>query len=387
TASTADRSCLEKADLIICNNTSMESDHLILAVQVIQAAKQGVKLIVSNSTLDSTDQHLATLALDPMRGRAAVLWDGVIQSLLDEDYFPEDKVRQIPGGETFLEKRNQTIKNVSELTGVEAEHIRQAADIIRQAKNIVVVHSPDRTQDQAPADMQILANLIILSRGLQKQANLLLPRINSNSAGLEITGAVPAFGPGRVVINGDLAGVTSQTELQILLAESKIKAAIIIGEDPMAWTKSGSWFSNIEFLAVMDWTETETTQYADVVLPGSTFLETAGTRCNFEGKVVSYRQAVAPRAGVSSRDILRQLSQGFGVKTTPNTTKEIQAIVQTQQGDLSRYYWNTSSANRPGKINHLIAVKTPVQSGSIAPPFTHSEKYKKQIKDVGHQIF
>ncbi|MCK4807693.1 MAG: FAD-dependent oxidoreductase, partial [Candidatus Aegiribacteria sp.] len=70
TASTSDRSCIDNADLIICNNTSLQSDHLILAVDVIQAVKSGAKLIVSNSALDAMDQHLAALAVDPMRGRA-----------------------------------------------------------------------------------------------------------------------------------------------------------------------------------------------------------------------------------------------------------------------------------------------------------------------------
>ena len=39
TASTAMKSCIKDADLIICNNTSMESDYLVLAVEVIQAVK------------------------------------------------------------------------------------------------------------------------------------------------------------------------------------------------------------------------------------------------------------------------------------------------------------------------------------------------------------
>jgi formate dehydrogenase major subunit len=73
TASTADRSCLADADLIICNNTSLESDHLILAVDVIDAVRNGAKFIVSNSALDMTDQHLASSAMDPMRGTSAIL--------------------------------------------------------------------------------------------------------------------------------------------------------------------------------------------------------------------------------------------------------------------------------------------------------------------------
>jgi anaerobic selenocysteine-containing dehydrogenase len=163
---------------------------------------------------------------------------------------------------------------------------------------------------------------------------------------------------------------------------------LIIGEDPMAWTGSGGWFRNIEFLAVMDWTNTETTQYADVVLPGSTFLETPGARCNFEGKVMEYSPVIAPPGGVSAREILRRLAEDFGVETAPETTAEIEAIVRAQLGDKCRYYWNTSGPRQPDKTDFcLMAAKTPVRSGSMAPPLTHGEKYKKQIRDVGADRF
>ena len=93
TASTDDRSCIGPADLIICNNTAMESDHLVLASEVIGAVKKGAKLIVTNSTLDPADQLLSTLAMDPMRGRAAALWNGVTQLLVDDGTFSKKEVQ------------------------------------------------------------------------------------------------------------------------------------------------------------------------------------------------------------------------------------------------------------------------------------------------------
>ena len=133
TASTDDRSCIDEADLIICNNTSMESDHLILAVQVIEAVRKGAKLIVANSTLDTTDQLLSTLAMDPMRGRASILWNGVMQVLLDDKHFKPADVKKIEGAKEFLAKRDFAVDDVSKLSGIEPEHIREAAEIIRGA--------------------------------------------------------------------------------------------------------------------------------------------------------------------------------------------------------------------------------------------------------------
>ncbi len=387
TASTSDRTCIEGADLIICNNTSMESDHLILAVEVIQAVKAGAKLIVSNSTLDTTDQLLSTLAMDPMRGRATVFWNGVMQVLLDEGYFNSELVKAIPGAKEFLAKREFEIESASNLSGIDAENLNKAAEIIRGAGKIVFIHSPDRTQDQAPGDMETLANFIVLLRAVGVEANLLLPRIISNSAALEVMGADPVFAPGRVMSPDAIAGARSHEELREILAGGEIRAALVIGEDPMAWGPTGSWFRNVEFLAAMDWTNTETTQYADVVLPGSTFLETGGTRCNFEGKLIEFSRAVEPPAGVSGREVLEGLAAAFGIETEEDTSAEIRRIVQEKLGELSQFYWNTGQKRVFEVKMRLVATDDGVRTGSIQPPLTHGERYKKEIREVGTDRF
>ncbi|MCX5754231.1 MAG: FAD-dependent oxidoreductase, partial [Candidatus Krumholzibacteria bacterium] len=372
TASTADRTAVDGADLIICNNTSMESDHLILAVRVIEAVRGGAKLIVSNSTLDPTDQILSTLAMDPMRGRAAILWNGVIQALLDEGYVKPSAVKKIAGGARFLKDRDFTIDGVASLSGVAAADIRKAAGIVKEARRIVIIHSPDRVQDQAPGDMETLANLVLLLRAAGARADLLLPRMNANSAAIEIAGADPAFGPGRVPNPEGAAGARSREELRALLASGGLKGALIIGEDPLAWGEPGSWFQNVEFLAAMDWTLTETTRSADVVLPGSTYLETEGTRCNFEGALVEYARAVEPPAGVTGPEVLRGLAREFGLETPENTTAELEAIVRKKLGDLTRYYWNTGEERVVSGSARLVPTGAVAHTGSMQPPLTHS---------------
>ena len=97
-------------------------------------------------------------------------------------------------------------------------------------------------------------------------------------------------------------------------AVSYLAAALIIGEDPMQDDKLGSYFGNVEFLAALVWGPTETTQFADVVFPGSTFLESEGTRVNFEGRLTRYTQAVKPPFGVPTWEILAGLAKAFGIE-------------------------------------------------------------------------
>jgi predicted molibdopterin-dependent oxidoreductase YjgC len=387
TASTTDRSCIDGADLIVCNNTSLESDHLILAVDVIQAVKAGAKLIVSNSTVSNTDEILSTLTMDPMRGRAAILWNGIMEVLLDEGYFPGGTVRKIIGSEDFLLTRNFQLDNVAGLSGVDADDIRSAAEIIRGAKKIVFVHSLDRAEDHAPGDIETLANFVILLRAKGLEADLLLPRLISNSAGLEIMGADPAFAAGKTPLPENVAGAGTHDDLIRLLKSGEIRAALIIGEDPMAWTDTGSWFHNIEFLAAIDWTGTETTQLADVVLPGSTYLETEGTRCNFEGKLVEFSCAIEPPAGISGREILRDLARRFGVTTADDTTSEIQSIIGKCDVDLAGHYMNTGQERIHGDKLQLVPTGAVVLPGAIQPPLTHGELYKREIREVGTDRF
>ncbi|MCX6646369.1 MAG: FAD-dependent oxidoreductase [bacterium] len=383
TASTSDRSFIDGADLIICNNTSMESDHLILAVDIIQAVKAGAKMIVSNSTLDKADQLLSTLAMDPMRGRAAILWNGIMQVLLDDGFISQDILKSIPGASEFLAGRDFGLKNVSALSGIDAAEISAAADIIRNAKKIVFIHSTDRTQDHAPGDIETLANFVVLLRAAGIEADLLMPRLISNSAGLEIMGADPAFAAGKTPVPEKLQGARSHEELIKLLNDGEIRSALIIGEDPMAWGNTGTWFRNIEFLAAMDWTSSETTQFADVVLPGSTYLETKGTRCNFEGRVIEFEQAVEPPAEISGREILQRLANEFGIKVKDDITSEISGIVNINMGDLLGFYWNTGQKRKSPSVAGLVSTSTDVKTTSIQLPLTHGEQYKREIREVG----
>ncbi|MBD3370956.1 molybdopterin-dependent oxidoreductase [Candidatus Fermentibacteria bacterium] len=390
TASTTDRSVLSKADLIICNNTSLEDDHLILAVDLIEAVRSGTRFVVSNSILDPADRKLATLTMDPMRGRGALLWNGVIQLLLDEGFFPD--VRSMPGGEEFLRSREGYAPvDVARAAGVPEESLREAAELVRNASNVVFVHSPDRPQDQAPGDLQTLANFLVLLRSVERNAHLLLPRLIGNSAGLEVCGTDPVFCAGRMKSQID-GGASSREELRKLLTNADIRAALVVGENPMAHNLTASYLQNVEFMAAMDWTDTETVNFADVALPGCTFLEERGTRCNFEGKLLEYREAVRPPSGVPGWKVLLQLARTFGIDVDANDFDQLSSLVDDQVRQrmdqrLLPFYWNTGQERRLPEELKLVPVSAEAEATPIHPPLTHGEEYKSKIREVGTERF
>ena len=385
TASTTDRQGLQEADLIVCNNTSMENDHLILSVEVVKALRGGAKLMIANSTLDTVDHHFASVAMDPMRGWASVLWSGVIKVLLEDSGLDEAAIRELPGGEEFLGSLDYDLETVVDLTGVDEDRIRAAADHLRQAKRIVFIHSPDRPMDQSPADLETLGNLLVLLRKRGTQADLLLPPMTANGAGVEICGADPGFAAGRRPVP-DLPGAKSHAELRELLKQGAIRGALIIGEDPMRHNRTGTYFQNAEFIAAVDWAVTETTQWASVTLPGSTYLESAGTRCNFEGRRIDFAAAIPPPSGRAGWQVLQGLGSALGVGDLPVDIGPLTQLLEKQlhrslNGKLP-LYWNTGEP-RTWEPQGLVAAQVKARPVSIAPPLTHSERYKKEVREVG----
>ncbi len=390
TASTVDRSAIAEADLIICNNTHTESDHLILAAEVIKVAEKGAKMIVVNSTLGSSDEHLSAVNMDPMRGRASILWNGVIKSLIDSGVIENGKVKAAAGGAELLDKLSVDLGTVADLTGVDEKKIAAAAKMIGEARRIIIIHSPDRPRDRAPGDVVTLSNLMLLLNAGERRVDLLLPRRSGNLAGLEVTGADPGFLPGRVPTAG-FKGAQSHSELRSLLAEGKIRAAIIIGEDPMEHARTGSYFQNVEFMASMDWAHTETTRFANVTLPGTTFLESSGTRCNFEGKLTTFTEAVNPPTGLSGWQVLNQLATAFGIQVASGSreelTGEISRIVKENLGEKTGFYWNTGEEHNWDGTGNLVAVDVRGKAGAIPPAVTHAGRYKRELRAVGTERY
>jgi predicted molibdopterin-dependent oxidoreductase YjgC len=328
-----------------------------------------------------TDQNLASLTMDPLRGTSAILWKGITKALVDGGSLDAKKIGALKGSKEYMAVLDAVAGASASASGVEEDKIKEAAEIIAASKKVVIVHSPDRRQDQSAGDAETLGNLVVLLRAAGASAELLLPRTFSNTAGLAVTGADPSFAPGRTAPPGKAAGVRSRKELLDLLEKGEIRGALVIGEDPMAWGSTGTWLQNIEFLAAVDWTETETTRFADVVLPGSTFLETEGTRCNFEGRVIEYARAVEPPAGASGLEVLEGLATEFGLKDVTGATDRLAAIVKKNADGLLPFYWNTGE-ERMGGETALSSGKGGGKS-SLLPPLTHTGRYKKEIREVG----
>lgn len=390
TASTAGREALQDADVIVCNNTSLEADHPVMVVDVLDAVrKRGAKLIVVNSVLDQADRMLGSAAMDPMRGRAASLWAGILSLLVEKGRPAREAVAAMEGGQEFLSKLDSPLERTSAETGVSASLIENAAGILASAGSVAVIHTMDRAQDRSTGDTQILADLVLLLRAAGIRADLLLPRSFSNAAALEVSGADPCFSAGRLPAP-PLPGAKSHRELREMLSSGSIRGALFIGEDPARDEKASSWLGSLEFLAVMDWAETETTRAADVILPGTTGLEEEGTRCGLDGCVRRFSAAVPP-IGIQGWEALSEMLSAAGVPCEDEIGKLTEGIgaLAVSTGPSSRWYWRSEPCG--SRVweggGRLVLPDLPGRPAASCAPLTAAGLYKAMIREVGAERF
>ncbi len=385
TASTAGADVLDDCDLVFCNNTDTQAEQLVLSIGIQKAAKSGAKLILSKSSEDTLDV-MADVSLDPMRGRGTILINGIIQLLIEEGYFDRSKIEKMPGGSGFLQdEQDYSLSATADKSGVDQEKIKKAAALLKQAKKVVFVHAPDRARDQAPGDLHAISNFVLLLRAAGVEANLLLSYQASNAAGIEVSGADPAFLPGRALSNG-LPGAKRRRELVAAFTEGKIKAALVIGEDPMRHDRTAALFGSVDYLAACDWAETETTLFANAAIPITTYLESEGTRINFEGKATKFKAAVGAPNGIKTWHVLKNIADSLGVDTPgvfATISADLEKSASKNLGELLPFYWNTGQTrNWDGKGTLTVADAT-ASSFPAVPALTPCARYKNEVQEIG----
>ncbi|MFN2597118.1 MAG: molybdopterin-dependent oxidoreductase, partial [Pyrinomonadaceae bacterium] len=170
--------------------------------------------------------------------------------------------------------------------GVEARALADARNLIGATQGEVVILFGGELSAAAQAVLAQLPSSFKASGGTGNAANprLLfhpLPLFN-NSVGVH-----------------DLGMMSGRLDAAAMLAAcgDSIRAMYVAGSFlPLHLAGREDALSKLDFLVVQEMFETETTRYADVVLPAASFAETDGTFTNNAGQVQRVRQSIPPVA-------------------------------------------------------------------------------------------
>ena len=326
---------IEAADAAILIGANATEGHPVAGARIKQATLNGLKLV----TIDPRRIELAdygVLHLSPRPGTNAAVMLGlahvVARDGLADDAFLAARTDGYDDTRALLE--DYTPADVQRISGVPAADIERAAHIYAQAADACVLWGLGVTEHRHGSEVvSLICNLALMCGKVGRPGSALLPlRGQNNVQGSSDMGALPdTFTGYQSVADEPVArrfeqrwGVTMKRERGMKIPEmfdaavgGRLKAMYIFGED-VAQTDPNTThvvkaLEALEFLVCQDIFENETTKYADVILPASSFLEKRGTFTNAERRIQLVEPAIDPPGGARTDfDILTTISAALG---------------------------------------------------------------------------
>lgn len=329
TASTCSRADIDTADTLLLIGAAPSKTHPVLGMSLRRAVRRGAKLAVLNSSNIDLVRH-AKLWLDPRRGTMGILLAGVLRRLLDRGEINTEIPDKVNGGMKLLSDSlaKATPDEVCRVVGVEPSRIDELAEMLACGKNIVAIYDLDDTQERAPDDLVILAQLLYLTGHISRPGSgLLLLQSDSNAEGARLAGMREGVLPGGYSLsNGELLRKTEKlwkADIEGLVRENRnsvfgrpssspIRGALVMFNDLLNDPEALPIANNLEILVVVDHFLTETAKLAQVVLPASTPAETDGTMVSFDRRLGLLTKVAEPPGGLSNAELICRLSRALG---------------------------------------------------------------------------
>ena len=388
-----------KSIFIIGSNTTEQ--HPVIGSRIRQAViKRNVKLIVADPRkIDIAD--FSTIYLRQKPGTDVALINGLMHIILENNWQDQKYIDE--RCENF-EEFKETLKKyppsvVSAITGISEQELLKTAEMMATQKPMAVFWAMGITQHSTGVlNVLTLANLQMLLGNMGVKGGGVNPlRGQNNVQGACDMGALPNVFPGyQSVTNQDFInkfetawetkfsddrpnigltnkpGLTS-TEMIPLAGEGKIKALYIMGENPIATdpdvNHTRKCLQACEFIVLQEIFPSETSEYADVLLPGVSFAEKDGTFTNTERRVQLVRQAINPKAEAKPdwlilSDLAKKILEMEGRELT---------------GDYAS--WNYENA---AQIMLEIGALTPSYAGITHERLMKGESLHWPVKDLQH---
>ncbi|MFA9428340.1 formate dehydrogenase subunit alpha [Natronorubrum sp. A-ect3] len=258
--------------------------------------------------IDDTDRH-QHLQLNP--GTDIPLLNVVIKTALENDWIDEAFIEERTEGFEHLERslRDFDKAAAAEECGVPLEEIELAAEKYATADNAAIFTGMGMSQHRCGVDnVQNEINLALITGNVGRPGTGVNPlRGQNNVQGTCDVGAMPNVLPGYQLVDDDAArerveqvwgfevpdepGLTN-VELSHEFGES-VKGLYVMGENPVMSepdaNRVAERIQQLEFIVAQDIFMTETAEYADVVLPATSWAERGGTVTNTDRRVQRMR--------------------------------------------------------------------------------------------------
>ena len=327
---------IKEADYIFCIGSNNMEAHPLFGRKLIQAQKNGAKLVVLDPRYTPTAK-IADEYVQFKTGTDVALMNGMIKVIIDNDLQDDEFIKNRTKGFDELKETVQKydLETVSEITHIAPEVIEELAIEYAKADKAAIVYSLGITEHSHGADnVMSTANLAMLTGNIGREGTGVNPlRGQNNVQGACDMGALPSDYVGyRKVADQETTdwfneyyGTNLPAKPGLTLVEmmnaahaGDLKVLYIHGEDPVLSDADikhpKEALANLDMLIVQELFMTDTAQCADVVLPAAGWGEQEGTFTNGERRVQCLHKAQEPPEGAMlDWKIMEEIAVRMGV--------------------------------------------------------------------------
>lgn len=332
-------------DALFLFGSNPTEGHPIISLWLKKGLRNGAKLIVGDPR-KTWMANRADVWLNLKPGSNIAMLNGLVNVILENGWENRDFIAKRTEGFEELKAKvaEYDLDRVEILTGVSKEKIIEAARLYSHAGKAMIVYGLGITEHRTGTENAMaIANLALVCGHLGRPSTgIMALRGQNNVQGASDLGPLPATLPGYQSVTSpevrakfekawgvkiDPRPGLKSVEMLDECRRGKFKGIFILGEDP-AQTDADlhhvrGALEAVEFLVVQDIFHTETTKFADVILPGASFAEKDGTFTNGERRVQRVRKAIEPLSGMAEWQVISRLSTLMGYPMHYNHPSEI----------------------------------------------------------------
>lgn len=389
---------VEQAAAILVIGSNTTEQHPVFGAMLRQAVlKRGVKLVIADprriDLADFATPAYGGLFLRQHPGTDIALINGLMNIITQNAWEDKDFIRdRTEGYEEFLSNlKAYTPELVSGLTGVPAGYLYQAAELLSKNRPMAVIWAMGITQHIVGVmNVMTLANLQMLLGNMGVKGGGVNPlRGQNNVQGACDMGGLPNVYPGYQNVMSEEArlkfqaawGATASEKVGMTVTEmipgcedGRIRALYIMAEDPIMSDPNTHHvricLENCGFIVLQEIFPSETSEYADILLPGVSFAEKDGTITNTERRVQLSNRAIKP--------------QGNARPDWEITAEIAKRVIAIGGREILPYPYSGWNYENPGKVMDEIATLTPSYSGISYSRLEEGEQLHWPVKGYEH---
>jgi len=305
------------AEVVIITGSNPTANHPVASSFFKQARRRGTKIIYVDPRASGVSEH-ADYYCQVKPGTDVAFYNAVMHEvirlgLIDREFITD---RTSNYEELARTVADYPPERAAQITGVDADLIREVARVWGEAKAGIIYWGMGISQHTTGTDnARCLIALCSITGNVGKPGAGLHPlRGQNNVQGASDAGLIPMFYPDYQGVDAEKTrqrfeqawgrpldpkrGLTVTEIIKSALAPGGVRGMYMLGENPFLSdpniNKVRKALAALDFLVVQDIFLTETAEFADVILPASSYLEKDGTYTNTDRRVQLGRKVMDP---------------------------------------------------------------------------------------------